>query len=82
MLRRIAAWWRLTWADIAELDQRRRLMAEPWREDFLHMGWDGRVHGRLLPPTGYPHLSVTRRGWCVAAMTGSSVRNNADSGEG
>ena len=74
MLRRFAQWLQETWADVEELDQRRRLMAEPWREEFLHVGWDGHVHGQYVPPPGYPRLSVTRRGWCVAAMGGRETR--------
>jgi hypothetical protein len=75
MLRRIAQWWRLTLADVEELEQRRRLMTEPWREQFLHIGWDGRVHGRLLPPMGSTQFSVTSRGWCVAA---TKLRDRAE----
>ena len=70
MLRRICRWWRNTWDDIAELEQRRILMLEPWREEFLHMGLDGRLHGRFVPPRGRvgfrAGFSVTSSGWCPA----------------
>jgi hypothetical protein len=77
MLRRIVQWWRMTWADVDELEQRRRLMAEPWREEFLHRGWDGRVHGRFVPPVESDRFSVTGRGWCVAVLEDSARPDNA-----
>lgn len=66
MLQRFRRWCRTAWGDIGELEQRRMLMVETWREEYLHMGIDGRMHGRFLPPAGRPMFSVTGSGWCPA----------------
>lgn len=52
--------WCMTWADNAELEHRRRLVAEPWREKFLHMDTDGRVYGHFVPPTDRLGFRVTQ----------------------
>ena len=78
MLGRISAWCRKTWADIGELEQRRLLMLQPWREEFLHLGLDGRIHGRFAPPRGrvgfQAGFSVTNSGWCPAVREASYGR--------
>lgn len=35
-----------------KLEQRRIRMLQPWREEFLYLGLDGRIHGRFVPPWG------------------------------
>jgi hypothetical protein len=64
VLGRFWRWLGSTWNDIGELEQRRILRAEPWREEFLHMGLDGQIHGRFVPPHGRHSYSVTSSGWC------------------
>ena len=52
MWRRLGRWLRTACGDSDELEQRRMLLLEPWREQYLHAGLDGRVHGWFLPLRG------------------------------
>ena len=61
MWRRLWQWIRSTCGEIDELEHRRRLLLEPWREQYLHLGMDGRMHGQFLPPAGRSRCSVTIR---------------------
>lgn len=74
---RLWRWLRTTCGDIDELEQRRVLLLEPWREQYLHLGLDGRIHGRYLPPAGRPSFSVTSSGWCPA-VRGAWQRQDVD----
>ena len=64
----LAAWAHRVDAEISELEQRQRLLAEPWREEFLHWGADGRLHGTRAPGPGCRRSSVTSTGWCPGLL--------------
>lgn len=54
-------------ASTIELQQRRWLLNQPWREELLHWSFDGdhwHLHGHLVPPTDGRRGSVTDHGWC------------------
>jgi len=50
-------------AETVEASERLWLLQNPWQEDLLHWGADGRLHGSQVPAsTRRP--STTRTGWC------------------
>ena len=57
----------------AEIHQRRQLVDQPWKEEFLHLAPDGHVHGHLVPPDNRQRWSTTATGWCphVPALSGA-----------
>jgi hypothetical protein len=77
MWRRLGRWLRTACGDSDELEQRRMLLLEPWREQYLHAGLDGRVHGWFLPPAGRHGVSVASSGWCPG-VRGAWYRQDVD----
>lgn len=63
-LHKIVRGLREFYAAYAWLHERRQLLDRPWEAEFLHFGRDGRLHGRLLPPSHGRSRSVTSDGWC------------------
>lgn len=68
VLGRFLVWLRQINAEITELEQRRRLLSQPWLEDVMHWGLDGRLHGTQTPDPGCRRLSVTSNGWCPGLL--------------
>lgn len=58
-----AAGWRQAYQHYAELAERRRLLSQPWLEEFVHFSLDGQLHGVRIPVDAGRH-STTRSGWC------------------
>ena len=50
-------------AETVEASERLWLLQNPWQEDLLHWGADGRLHGTQVPGSA-GHPSTTRSGWC------------------
>lgn len=67
-LGRFLTWLRQVNAEIAELEQRRRLLSQPWLEEVMHWGLDGRLHGTETPDPRCRRLSVTTNGWCPGLL--------------
>lgn len=55
--------WRQAYGQYVELQERRRLLSQPWQEEFVHFGLDGRLHGDRIPGDNR-RRSTTRSGWC------------------
>lgn len=77
---RVVAWLRKVNAEITELQQRRRLLSQPWLEEFLHWGLDGTLHGVMSPTSSGGPSSVTESGWCPGMLVGSSLPGRPDDG--
>lgn len=67
-LTRFLAWLRAVNAEITEIEQRRRLLRDPWLEEFLHWGLDGTLHGSKTPAPSARRSSVTATGWCPGML--------------
>jgi len=50
-------------AETVEASERLWLLQNPWQEELLHWGADGRLHGHQLPERSRTR-STTGSGWC------------------
>ena len=55
---------REVYAGYMQIHERQQLRNQPWKEDLLHFGIDGRLHGHISPPNDGRRHSVTSDGWC------------------
>jgi hypothetical protein len=58
-------------AESLEASERLWLLQNPWQEELLHWGADGRLHGHRIPGSTRTH-STTSSGWCPGLRFASS----------
>jgi hypothetical protein len=56
---------RVFWTGYKQIHERQQLRNRPWKEDLLHFGIDGRLHGHIPPPNDGRRNSSTSDGWCT-----------------
>ncbi len=77
--RQLITWMRQINGEINEIEQRRRLLSQPWLEDFAHWGLDGTLHGSRPPAPNCRRVSVTSSGWCPGVLHRATGIDDRDS---